>query len=495
MKTPSEAESPESSNIKGRFWPNQSGLRFIGGLFAPPSVHHEPHLRAGALKEGTSGKRIVDQRFGEQRSKLLRRFAILGGLCAATFACASAELSAAELSWLPADLPTLSKVGPTLCPREYLTPAQGSEVLTAARDHFDTREKWMAYAALVRRKIQEGANLAPWPKKTTLNPLVEARREYDGYSVENVRLETLPGVFACGNLYRPLKSSGLCPAILTTHGHSAPIKTPADWAKHGRFGPGVQNRAATLARLGAIVLTIDMFGYGDSFTEFGDVHKQPTSMTFQLWNNIRAVDFLASLEGVDPKRLAVTGESGGATQALLLTAMDDRISMNVPVVMVSSYFFGGCPCESGLPIHLSQDHFASNAMIAAIAAPRPMLIVSDGADWTKYTPEVEYPFAQSIYRLFGSQGAVNNVHLPAEGHDYGPSKRQAMYRFVGNVFSLTKKRNGPNASDEPVDETHVTIEKPELMRVFKDGAEFPANACRTLEAAVAALKQAQAGRE
>jgi dienelactone hydrolase len=204
-------------------------------------------------------------------------------------------------------------------------------------------------------------------------------------------------------------------------------------------------------------------------------------MTMQLWTNLRAIDFLASLHGVDKDRIAVTGESGGATEALLLTALEPRVATSVPVAMVSSYFFGGCPCESGLPIHRSEEHFASNATIAALAAPRPMLVVSDGGDWTQATPKSEFPFLQHVYRLYDAEEKVANVHLAAEGHDYGPSKRAAMYRFLAEQFGLKTD----------FDEAHVALESPETMRVFKTPEEVPATALRTAEAAEAALKALQ----
>jgi hypothetical protein len=222
--------------------------------------------------------------------------------------------------------------------------------------------------------------------------------------------------------------------------------------------------------MGAVVLSVDMFAYGDSIQLVGqEAHKQPLALTLQLWNAMRAVDFLLSLEGVDPKRVAVAGESGGGTQAFLLTALDPRIAASVPVVMVSSHFFGGCPCESGRPVHRSADHFASNAMIAALAAPRPMLVVSDGKDWTQNVPQVEYPFLQKIYGYYGAGTAVVNVHLPDEGHDYGPSKRAATYRFLAERLALDL--HAVQRADGTPDESPVTVEPAAALHVFD--AEFP----------------------
>lgn len=387
-----------------------------------------------------------------------------------------------QVDWLPPGLPAPAVDGPTLCVRAYLTPEQGESVLQAAAKQFDTRAAWAAYGETVRRKIQEGAGLAPWPKRTPLNAMVSEPRSHDGYTVQNVMFEPVPGVYACGNLYRPLRAPKRAPAVLTTHGHTAGVNAPADWARHGRFHEGVQRRAATLARMGAVVLSIDMFGYGDSLVQFGAAaHRRPFSMTMQLWTSLRATEFLTSLRFVDPDRLAVTGESGGGTQAFLLTALEPRVAVSVPVAMVSSYFFGGCPCESGLPIHRSAEHFASNAMIAALAAPRPMLVVSDGGDWTQATPNSEFPFFQHVYRLYDAEEKVANVHLATEGHDYGPSKRAAMYRFLAAQFGLK----------EAFDESHVSVESSDALRVFKNADELPANALRTVEAAEAALRELQ----
>ena len=145
----------------------------------------------------------------------------------------------------------------------------------------------------------------------------------------------------------------------------------------------MQQRCATLARMGAVVFSYSMVGYNDS-TQVP--HHTPHAFTLQLWNSIRAVDFVSSLERVDAKRIAVTGASGGGTQTFMLAAVDPRMAVSCPVVMVSSDFYGGCVCESGLPVHRGAGYATNNAEIAALASPRPLLVISDGKDWTKDVP-------------------------------------------------------------------------------------------------------------
>lgn len=393
-------------------------------------------------------------------------------------------------SWVPEGLPPPAADGPTLCRAAYLTPEQGKSVLEQARQQFGDRAAWQAYADHVRHRIQQAAQLDPWPKRTPLNPIVHSRRIYDGYTVENVAIETVPGYFAAGNLYRPYPAPAQFPVMLVTHGHTKRIEKPSDYDTHGRFHPDKQRLCASLARLGVVALSIDMFGCGDSILQVGqDAHRQPFSMTIQAWDAIRGIDFLLSLPGADPHRVGVTGESGGGTQAFLLTALDSRVTLSAPVVMVSSHFFGGCPCESGLPIHRSADHFASNALIAALAAPRPMLVVSDGKDWTSNVPKVEYPFLQHIYRLNGAPSAVANAHFPDEGHDYGRSKRLAVYDFVATRFGLDLE--GLKNAAGVIDEAAVSVEGADTMHAFNRQRPLPASAVHDAAAVQNSLRALQ----
>lgn len=415
----------------------------------------------------------------------IARLVLLSGLAAAT-----GSFAAESVAWVPEGLPEGPTNNPALCPGAFLKPEQGQAVLDAALARFPDRTSWDAYATHVRRRIQQRATLEPWPKRTPLNPILHSKRTHDGYTVENVAFESVPGYFVTGNLYRPLAAKAPFPVVLSTHGHARRIEKPEDYDSHARFHPGMQARCATLARMGAVVLSIDMVGYGDSIPQVGqDAHRAPFTQTLQIWNAMRAVDFLLSLDGADPKRVAVSGESGGGTQSFLLTALDPRVSLSAPVVMVSGYFFGGCPCESGQPIHRSGDHFANNAMIAALAAPRSLLVVSDGKDWTQHVPESEFPFLQHVYGYYDAKDRVANVHLADEGHDYGPSKRAALYRFVAERFGLDLKPALNTAGE--IDESPVTIEKAVALHAFDEAHPIPALALKDIAKVETSLRALQ----
>jgi hypothetical protein len=356
-----------------------------------------------------------------------------------------------------AEQPKPAEKSPRLRQGAYYTEAEAREKLAEYARTYHDRAGWEVRAQAIREGLLRGAGLDPLPERTPLRPTFRKERKQKGYAITNVAFESTPGFRVTGNLYRPWprKAGQRYAAVLLAHGHAR------DPLTGGRFAESKQRLGGMLARAGAVVLAFDMVGYGEA-TEHA--HKTDTTLRLQLWNSIRAVDFLASLPEVDPSRIGVTGESGGGTQTLLLTAVEPRIAVSVPVVMVSAHFFGGCECESGMPIHRSADHETNNAEIAALAAPRPLLVVSDGADWTKNTPEVEFPYIRGVYRLYDAEANVQNLHLANEGHDYGPSKRAAAYQFLGRHLGLDLDRIRSAAG--AFDEAKVKLQKRDTLLVF-----------------------------
>ena len=378
---------------------------------------------------------------------------------------------AIQTSTLLAENKQKSKPEPILCRGNYQTEKDAIKQLARMASTYSNLAEWKERAAKIRKQILVGANLDPLPERTPLNSVIRTKRSYDGYTVESAAFEARPGYFVYGNLYRPKVKSekGSHAGILCPHGH-------ARGPEGGRLRADQQHRCATLARMGAVVFSYDMIGFGDS-EHFGWNHGHKQALTLQTWSSIRAIDFLQSLPDVDDKRIGVTGCSGGGTQTFLLTAVDDRVSVAVPVVMVSAHFFGGCHCESGMPIHKTAELETNNAEIAALAAPRPLLLVSVGGDWTKNNPIVEFPYIQNVYKLYGDDANVENSHFADEGHGYQLSKRQAMYPFMVKHLELDAK-GVLNPKTGVFDESKTVIEKPDQMRTFDAKHPLPKHALK-----------------
>ncbi|NSW94952.1 MAG: acetylxylan esterase [Bacteroidales bacterium] len=365
-------------------------------------------------------------------------------------------------------------------------PEEGKKHLDQLLALYPSVDLWEKRKAELRKCFLERLNLSPLPKKSPLNPIVTNQRKFNGYIVENVAIESIPGVYLTGSLYRPAKGKGPFPAVLCPYGH---FSNP-DTNLYGRYRPDMQYRCATLARMGAVVFSYDMFAWGESRLQFSEhEHRTGLAMTMQTLNSMRAIDFIVSLPYVDGKRIGITGASGGGTQSFLAAALDDRITVSVPVVMVSSYFFGGCPCESGLPVHSCSDYGTNNAEIAAMVSPKPMLVISDGSDWTQHVPEIELPYLKKIYKLYGKEENIVNVHLADEGHDYGFSKRIAMYEFMARHLGL--KLDAVRDKNGNIDESAVTIEKYDKMLAFGKNRKLPENALRNPDDVRRVLKSLQ----
>ncbi len=294
---------------------------------------------------------------------------------------------------------------------------------------YKTLQAWEAHKRVLRTQILSAAGLLPLFPKNDLHPQIFGRTENRDCIIEKVLLETLPGYYLAGNLYRPLKPApaGGYPAIISPHGH---------WT-YGRLEntdlASVPARAITLARQGYVVFSYDMVGYNDTIQtphDFGDTPKEELwgfgPFGLQLWNSIRALDFLEQLPGVNPQKLGATGASGGGTQTFIAAAVDDRIRYAAPANMVSLLMQGGGLCENAPGLRFD----TNNVEIAAMMAPRPMIMSAATGDWTRNMRTEEYPAVRAIYELYDKAAEVEMFFQDAQ-HNYNKPNREATYAFFG----------------------------------------------------------------
>ncbi len=332
---------------------------------------------------------------------------------------------------------------------------------------YKTVEEWEKRKADLKPCLLEALQLTKLPAKVNTAPIKANFRKQNGYTIENIAIEILPGVWVNGSLYKPGKYKGKIPVVLHPQGH---------WDKH-RYRADCQYTSAAIAKMGAMLFNYDMFAWGESLLQCKvEDHRQSLAMTLQTLASIRILDYLLAQKDADTGRVAIVGGSGGGTHTVFMTALDKRIKVSAPVVNLSSYFYGGCPCESGQDVHGCMGR-TDNLEIAAMAAPQPQLVVSDGGDWTDHMPEHDLLYLQKIYNWYGKPENLTNVHLPNEKHDFGFNKRKAVYEFFAKQLNLNLK--AIQSADGSIVDTTITLEPENAFYVFGDkGEKLPANAVK-----------------
>ena len=362
----------------------------------------------------------------------------------------------------------------------------------------ESKEAWDRRASQVRQRILVSQGLWPMPTKTDLKAQIYGRIDRGDYTVEKVHFESAPGFFVTGNLYRPKKAAGgKAPGVLFAHGHwaDARLSQANDSELRNEIATGqerfveggksrFQSMCVQLARMGCVVWQWDMLGDSDSqqlsrqlvhsfakqrpemnttenwglFSPQAETHLQ-SIMGLQTWNAVRSLDFLLELPEVDPQRVAITGASGGGTQTMLLAAIDPRISLSFPAVMVSTAMQGGCTCENASLLRVG----TGNVEFAGLFAPKPQGMTT-ADDWTKEMSTKGFP---ELKRLYGLLGAPNQVmlqrgeHFP---HNYNAVSRTAFYNWINRHFHLGQQ--------EPVLERDYTVSTRAELSVWD--AEHPA---------------------
>ena len=352
--------------------------------------------------------------------------------------------------------------------------SEGKMMLDWLSSLYANREQWEARRDSLRREVRQRLELDAYLDACVVvkdkqgkpqRPVTLSKvRRHDGYTTQNICIELTPGEHLFGTIYSPSSRSNRnnrnnqsTPSTRNTpdtRRHALIVCPDGHWPY--RYRADEQQRLGTLARMGAVCVDFDLYGWGESEKEVGqEAHHTSRAHVYQAACGYVLLDWmLTHRNDIDRQRIGVMGGSGGGTHTVLLSLLDDRVTASAPVVHLASHFDGGCPCESGKPVQLAAGG-TCEPELAAVMAPKPMLIVSDGGDWTASVPALEFPFLQRVYGFYGAQDRVRNVHLTGERHDFGPNKRQAVYDFFADVFDLDRSMQ---------DESKITIESEEALK-------------------------------
>lgn len=341
----------------------------------------------------------------------------------------------------------LYKIKPYEYPRRHV--ADGEKMLSYLSSLYADKAAWEARRDSLRREVRRRLDIdSLLAHRPPLKPQTGKTVRHDGYTTQDLCLPLDSATHIFATVYAP-----------AAKGRHALIVCPDGHFGGGRYRADEQQRLGTLARMGAVCVDFDLYGWGQSAKEVGAAaHQTARAQQVQAASAITLLDWLlATRKDIDRTRIAANGGSGGGSHTVLLAAIDDRLTAAAPTVNLASHFDGGCPCESGMPIHLSAGGTCNPELLATFA-PKPVMLVSDGGDWTASVPTLEYPYLQRIYGFYGAADKISDVHLPDERHDFGPNKRQAVYDFFARTFGLDAAQ---------IDEQRVTIRPEAAFSSYK----------------------------
>lgn len=277
---------------------------------------------------------------------------------------------------------------------------------------------WQARREALRQELFEMLSLSPQPVRTDLKPVVTSQVVEDEFTVENLHFQSMPGLYVTGNLYLPKARSKPAPAILYVCGHAFVITNGVSYGNKTAY----QHHGAWFARNGYVCLTIDTVQLGEIQGIHHGTYREGmwwwnargySSAGVEAWNCIRAIDYLQERPEVDPERIGVTGRSGGGAYSWWVAALDERVKAAAPVAgitdlenhVVDGVVEGHCDC-----MFIVNTYRWDYAQVAALVAPRPLLICNSDKDSIFPLSGVVrlHSKVASIYRLYG---ATNQLGL------------------------------------------------------------------------------------
>lgn len=325
--------------------------------------------------------------------------------------------------------------------------------------------EWNARKKKIRERLAQAYGEFP-AQPCDLDAQILGTLQRDRYRIERLIFQSRPGIWVTANAYVPTGGfGGKRAAVLSVHGHWP-------WA---RVDPVPHARAVGLMKLGYFVLAVDAFGAGERAIEpaRGTYHGALLGAStwpvgtpllgLQIYDNMRAVDYLISRPEVDGDTLAITGASGGGNQSMNAGAWDERFKAVIPVCSVGTYdaYIGAacCVCEvlpSGLAI-------AEEGDILALVAPRALMVINatrDGHQFSVGEAEKSIARARPIFELAGAGDKLKHVVVDS-AHDYNKPMREAMYGWLARW--LRGEGDG-----SPISEPEIKLEEVDALRCFPD---------------------------
>lgn len=330
-----------------------------------------------------------------------------------------------------------------------------------------TKKDWEGRQAWVKGKLQE--SIGDFPERTPLNPVITERIKKEGYQVEKLYYESIPGVKVTAAFFMPHGKKKKLPTIIYCSGHSN-LAFRSDMYQHVILN---------LVKKGFAVFAFDPYGQGERLQYFDQhlgesrfsptrEHSYPGAQLFingastgkyMIWDGIRAVDYLLTRKEVDPDRIGITGRSGGGTQSSHIAAFDDRIKAAAPECYITTLEYqlksgGPQDAEQNFPkgIQLGLDH----ADLLQLRAPKPTLMITTTRDiFSIQGARDTYQETSLAYKAMGKEENLLKVEDNA-GHQSTLKNREAMYAFFQRHLD-----NPGNSEDEevvifPVEELFVT---------------------------------------
>ena len=331
-------------------------------------------------------------------------------------------------------------------------------------------EDWASTRAETRRQLAEMLGLDPMPARTPLNPVKTGEVKGDGYRVEKLQFQSMPGLYVTANFYVPDKVDKPLPTILYVCGHAV---MKADGVSLGNK-TGYEHHGVWFARHGYTCLIIDTLQLGEIEGEHHGLHhlnkwwwmaRGYTPAGVEAWNGIRALDYLESRPEVDKTRFGVTGRSGGGAYSWWIAALDERIKAAAPTAGITSlknYVVDGCVeghCDCMFMVNTYRWDYDR---VMGLVAPRALLVCNTDKD-PIFPISGVFQLYQSARRLYASMGAEDKIGLQvAEGphKDVQPLNTGAFHWFERFLKGADPMATTDEAARKTLD--------PKSLRVFAD---------------------------